>query len=251
MNNQRFNIQPPPDTDGITKIVEFTPADLKVPPRHRTVADIESLASYLQRWAKPDRTIVYCHGGEVVALLDEEANDDTVVLKMERTRQSELWLPLLANKKVSLNHKSFKSFLEDRYPEVEDGSSLFAMISNLSLATTFTYDAKLDNERSYSIKVESDDGASVVKLPTFINVQIPIWEGLQDPDAAPGTDKVYAFPAKLLFSAPSEERKEPWFGLYCETFKDVINQSERDIVVQVRAKLEGWQVVNGQPGKTR
>ncbi|MBU6430064.1 MAG: hypothetical protein KGR26_13700, partial [Cyanobacteria bacterium REEB65] len=133
MNNERFNLQPPPDTDGITKIVEFTPADLKIPPRHRTVADIESFASYLSRWAKPDRTIVYCNGGEVVAILDEEENDDKLALAMEKTRQHKLWLPLLANTRVSMGHKAFKEFLEERYHEIEDGETLYTAISNLSL----------------------------------------------------------------------------------------------------------------------
>ncbi len=251
MDNKRFNLQPPADTDGVTKILELTADDLKVPARVRTVADVESLKSYLERWAKPDRTVVYCHGGSIVAVIDEEENDDKVVLKMERTRQSVLWLPLLQNKKVSLDHKSFKEFLEDRYAEVEDGSSLFANVSTLSLATTFTYDAKLQNDRSYSIAIESNDSASVTKLPKFVNVEIPIWEGLQDPDAAPGSDKVYTFPAKLLFSAPSEDRKVPFFGLYCETVRDVLDRSERDITAQVRTALKDWQVLNGVPGSTR
>ncbi|MBU6429506.1 MAG: DUF2303 family protein, partial [Cyanobacteria bacterium REEB65] len=222
-----------------------------------TVADIESFASYLSRWGKPDRTIVYCHGGEVVAILDEEENDDKIVLAMEKTRQHKLWLAILANPKVSMGHKAFKEFLEEHYHEIEDGEALYTAISNLSLATTFKYDGRLDNERCYSIAFEADDGASVTKLPKHINVTIPLWEGLLDPDLNPGPDglptgnRIYTFPAKLLFKVPSEGQKEPSFGLYCETSEEVLDQAERDIAIQVHAKLKDWQVLNGQPGKTR
>ena len=255
MHNERFNFQPPADTDGVTKILNLTAADLKVPARVRTVADIESLAAYLGRWGKQDRTVVYCDGGKVVAVLDEEQNDDKIVLAMKMTRQAEIWLPIMRGQK-GFTHKAFKEFLEDRYPEIEDGAAFFASVSNLSLATTFTYDAKLSTERSYSIKVESDDSASVTKLPKHINIEIPLWNGLAEPDLPeePGhgiPNRAYVFPVKLLFTAPSEGQKQPLFAIDCESLKDVLEQAERDITKAVRAALEGWQVINGQPGSTR
>ena len=250
MDNKRFNLQPPADTDGVTKILELTAADLKVPARVRTVADIESLASYLERWGKPDRTTVYCEGGKVVAILDEVENDDKVHLSMKQTRQAEIWLPVLRGDKA-FKHVDFKEFLEERYNEIAEGSALFAAVSELSLSSTFSYDAKLSNERNYSIKVESDDGASVTKLPKALVITIPVWKGLQDPDKEPGTDRVYAFPARLLFTAPSESQKQPVFALDCEALRDVLEQAERDITAQVRTALKDWQVLNGVPGSTR
>jgi uncharacterized protein YfdQ (DUF2303 family) len=232
---------PQPGSDGIIRIMEMTAPELYVKKRARTINDLSSLIAYIKKWGNPAKGTIYWTPAGVVAVMDEEdllsgnGSQDKVAFSFNRPYVARTWLDAIGR---SFSHKGFKTFLESRWQEMAEGPDLFAKISNLSLAQTFKYDAKLQDDQTYQIAFASEAGGDVATLPKVVTVTIPLLEGLEKP---------YRLVLKLKLTVPDGEKATPSFEFTWEDQEAVIEQAARDAIAYVQEQLPDWLVVHGKP----
>jgi hypothetical protein len=232
---------PQPGADGIIRVMEVKAPDLYVKKRERTINDLGSLIAFIIKWGDPAKGTIYWTPAGVNAILDEEdlltgnGQQDLLTFSFERPYVARKWLDAIGR---SFNHKQFKDFLETRWQEIAGGGDVFAKISNLSLAQTFTYDGKLESDQTSQIAFKSEGGGDVATLPKIVTVTIPLLEGLA---------KTYDLVLKMKMTVPDGEKSTPTFCFTWEDKEAVIEQAARDAIAELGAQLPAWLIVHGTP----
>ncbi|MDD5304673.1 MAG: DUF2303 family protein, partial [Elusimicrobia bacterium] len=215
-----------PDADGITKVMEIRPSDLIQKKRSRTINDLGSLIAFLKKWGDPAIATIYWTDEHVIAVLNEEDLDsgdgkqDRVTFSFERPYVARKWLDAIGN---TFGHKKFRDFLEGRWQDIAEGSTLFARISNLSLAQTFNYDGKINDDHNYQLAFKSETGPDVATLPKVLTVTIPMLEG---------SEKTYNLVLKLKMTMPETDKPTPSFSFVWEDQEAVFEQVARDAIAE-------------------
>lgn len=236
-----LHLKTQPAADGMTRVVEMTARDLVEPKRSRSLKDLASLVAYLKKWGDPTLGTIYWTPASVIAVLNEEdltsgkGEQDTVTFNFERPFVAREWLKAING---SFSHKKFKEFLETRYQDVDGGAALYTKISNLSLAQTFSYDGKLEDDHNYQIAFKTEAGGDVANLPKTVTVNIPLINGLEKP---------YRLDLKLKMTIPKAEGATPTFEFVWEDQETVLEQAARDAVAEIETQLGEWLVVFGKP----
>lgn len=208
---------------------------------HRKINDLSSFIAYLQKWGNGGSTVIYWTPAGAIAVVDEDDVDsghgdqDTVSFRFTRPLVARRWLDAIG---TTFDHKGFKEFLELRHGEIQGGPGLYALIANLSLAQTFTYDGKLDSEQDYQIAFKAASGADVVKLPKTVDVHIPLIDGLEAP---------FRLALRLKFKAPTSADGTPTFRLTWDDQEDVFEDAARMAVTAMAEALPAMLVVHGDP----
>jgi len=216
------------------------PADL----RRHTVHDAESFVAFVNRYANPDKALVFIDADAAVLIIDEtvdRGDRERVIWPMTFSDDYREWKGIMGK---SLTHKDLLQHLIAHEHNLASRSmELVQAMRTMKATTTVKHDSDLqEDSTSIGMMIESKGGEEIKKFPKAITVTFPVL----DADVLEQVNHVTAT-VRLDITLPTEPKQPPMFTLICSQWRQLGMKRLADERACLAEQLKGYCVLFGTP----